>query len=89
MALVLTVRHGEKLFIDNDCLTVIEVSATERKSKIQIRNKIFDLDDQNSVEILPNVFSFIGNSDDSVCRIGFDAPRSVKILRESLYRQKK
>ncbi len=123
MALSLGVRKGDKIFVGDTQITVletrgfdgalIEVGAGDGLSNPagSCRQRIFALSDQKATEVLKDVFVSCGKPDDRFVsrhaelvadyragkrredpgtllpRLIFEAPRSITILREELYRR--
>jgi sRNA-binding carbon storage regulator CsrA len=96
MALVLGLPKGEQVAVsDNGYFEVIEIrSETEFVVKVHTYGKKFPcvnkiITDKKATEIFPNVMISCGlKGKMEVARVAIEAPRSIKILRESMKEKK-
>jgi sRNA-binding carbon storage regulator CsrA len=89
MALTLTLKVNESVYVDNKRIKVVEVFS-KSQCLVEADGKVFQLVNDRMVEIFPDVFVSLGLrgslSLDSVC-ILIEAPKEKLILRESLMRK--
>ena len=87
MALILTLKKGERFYVGEN---IIEVTAIYSDAHFSIKvddGAEFDVLDDKMVEVIPEVFVSVGNRHvDDLARVAVEAPRSVPILREKLKR---
>jgi len=85
MSLVLGVSKGDKIFLNNMVLNIVNASISA--IDVELNGETYSLDDVSFKEIFTDVFAAVGKPryecSKTVSRIAIDAPRSVKILRES------
>lgn len=87
MSLILGVSKGEKIFINEVVIDVINTASDMKQIEISIEGNKYTLNDKSFIEIYPEVFAAVGKpryeTSDTLIRIAIDAPRSMKILRSS------
>jgi sRNA-binding carbon storage regulator CsrA len=87
MSLILGVSKGEKIFLGEVVMDVIDTSDDMRNMTVAIGDNTFDLNDTSFIEVYPTVFAAVGKpryeTFETLTRIAIDAPRSMKILRSS------
>ncbi|HEY0819769.1 MAG TPA: hypothetical protein VGD46_13380 [Rhizobacter sp.] len=89
MALVLAMQEGRAFYVD-DTRVEVERVATAQQVTLKVVGKCMDqqfhLTDRDRTEILPGVYAQLGlgNSTGTV-KIAVEAPKKVRILRDSLY----
>lgn len=87
MSLILGVVSGEKIFLNDIVLDINDTSADMKSMSVTIDGNNFKLNDSSFIEIYPQVFAAVGKpryeTYNTLPRIAIDAPRSMKILRES------
>lgn len=90
MALVLGLRIGEKVYID-DCLVQLVADDSQQVS-LEVRGLKYPLSDAQATEVLPDVLVSLGRDcrkgrtdrTSRTYRIAFQAPIEIKIYREVL-----
>lgn len=87
--LVIGVRLGEAFYVDD---TPIHVSRIDSEQvfyvKVNKSNEEIQITEEQSIEVLPNVRLSTGRKgSDELARVVIQAPKSIRILRESLYRR--
>ena len=94
MALVLGVREGESVFIDDRKITLQKI-LTPVRYKVLVEggphqfDAIYEITAKERVEILPDVYLSAGvDASMDHAKLAFDAPRNRVILRQRLYEQK-
>lgn len=87
MSLILGVTKGEKIYLNDLVLNVINTSSDMKTMDVSIDGNDFRLNDKTFVEIYPKVFAAVGKpryeTYNTLTRIAIDAPRTMRILRES------
>lgn len=91
MALVLEIAKGRGFYVGDKKVTVEKIYSPSRlqlmvhgpmSTLIEVNNKI-------KTEIMPNVYVQAGRDRDTgsgeLCKVAITAPRSIRILRDSLY----
>lgn len=87
MALVLSLKEGEDVFVDDDRVLLRAVASTDRFEVVS-RLGTFSVSDQKMVEVLPDVFMSAGNrTHQGTVRLSIEAPPSKVILRGARYRE--
>lgn len=93
MALVLAMQTGRAFYVDN---TRVEIVRSPAPDTVQVKvvkpgmDQLFNLTDNQRTEILPDVYAQLGlGSSVSMFKIVLEAPRSRRILRDSLWEQGK
>lgn len=91
MALIIGVSVNDTFYIDDTPVHILETEGyTKVKLEVQGINKQFTITDKQTQEVLPSVFISTGLPMNKVTggvpRLVIEAPRHIKILRESLYR---
>jgi sRNA-binding carbon storage regulator CsrA len=88
MALILAVREGESVYVNDTKVTVIDI-ITPLKFKVEVdamMPKILEIDAYRRVEVLPDVFMQAGNTGSLSCvKVAITAPADKIVLRERLY----
>lgn len=92
MSLILGVTKGDKLYINESVLSIIETAEDKRHIHIKLEDKDFLLNDREFIEIAPTVFACVGKAKHATTlhghamlpRLAIDAPRSINIQRERL-----
>lgn len=88
MSLILGVAKGDKIFLNDVIMNVLEISEDLKDIKVSIKGATYDLDDVTFLEVSPQIFMAVGKpryeTHGTLARIAINAPRSVKILRGSL-----
>lgn len=89
MALVLAMQPGRSFYVGD---TQVEVVAAEVHGEVTVKvhgknmDHIYHLTENKRTELLPSVFAQLGlGSGPNTLKIAVEAPRSVRILRDSLY----
>jgi len=89
MALVISVKEGEKFYIQD---TPVEVSRILDPLKFKVTvigstmNSVFNISDRVAVEILPGVMVSAGKNGSMLAvKVVIQAPKTIKILRAALY----
>lgn len=85
MALVLTMRVGDSVFVKNDRITLIEKVSSDL-AVLESKKGEFDIMSNCCEEVLPDVFVQLGSTEyrDDQVKIAIDAPRNWEIVREKL-----
>jgi sRNA-binding carbon storage regulator CsrA len=103
MALVLVMKEGDKVYIGDTPVQIVEVK-NPMKFKVEVQkpsiSQRYMVDDRRGVEILPKVVVSAGLNDrtyhnagkghspDEVVKLVINAPREIQIDREALYLRK-
>ena len=89
MALVLALKSGQAFYVDHTRFVVgnvvseIDFTVTHEES-----GKTYHVTETKSAEIMPDVFVQAGDRQQMLmARVAFDAPRSIRILRQEVYDQ--
>jgi sRNA-binding carbon storage regulator CsrA len=87
MPLVLTLRAGESLYINDEKFSLTRIVSKDKVRMMRHRDKtLFELTVKEGVEIDDDVIAQLGDRITSkVARIAIDAPRSKLILSEDKY----
>lgn len=93
MALILAMQTGRSFYVGD---TRVEVLDKSTPHDVHVRvyesawNREYHLNRDSRVQILPDVFATVGiGSGKSMLKLALEAPRSVSIMRDSLYDDKK
>lgn len=90
MALILSAREGESVYIGDVRLVVIDILSADR-FKVLVEgplDTVHEIRHTERVEVLPEVFLSAGNTGSSeAVKLVFEAPKDRVILRERLYRR--
>lgn len=97
MALILGVSTGSKIYIGDTPVEVTEAVPMAATMSLAVEDgPTFVISDQESTEVLPNVFLSVGRSkkqdagaEKVIPRVVIEAPRDVVILRAELYERQK
>ena len=90
MALNISVAEGGRVYIGDRLIRVTEIRSLTRATIVDDTGMHHDLFDNRSTEVYPGVFVSIGRKQHvGQCSLTFEAPKSVVILREELYRRGK
>lgn len=85
MALVLNMRPGDRVYVDDDPIDLVEIH-DEAQAVVRARDREYSVVDDRAVEVLPDVRLSIGDrAMPSSVRIAIQAPRDKLILREDKY----
>lgn len=85
MALVLTMRKNSSFYVADQKVTVTDI-LSEDHVVLKTDGAVFDVTDERSVEVLPDVFVSVGvRGQLDMARIAIEAPRHLTILREDKY----
>jgi hypothetical protein len=89
MSLVLGLRIGEAAYVDDTPLRLDEIYSNQRVLVGNAKTgKSYDVSAEQACEVLPDVFIALGDRSTTVmARVSIDAPRNMKILHGSKYRQ--
>lgn len=90
MALILAMQAGRSMYVGDTRVEVLEGSnphdVTVRVHHTDTPKHDFHLNRDMRVQVLPDVFMAVGSgSGKSMIKMVIEAPRSVEILRDSLY----
>jgi hypothetical protein len=86
VALVLTLRKKEAFYANDAKVMVRDILSADHCIVETSEGKTFDVTEDKSVEIMPEVFVSIGvRGQLDMARIAIEAPRSILILREDKY----
>lgn len=102
MALALGIHEGDKLYLDDEEVHVVLLKGHEH-AILKCGPAFYTITDKESVEVYPGVFISMGRPRERVykssgdprpnesvlARLLIEAPREIKILRESLYALRK
>ncbi len=91
MALVLGVKENLSFYVADTQVIVTQI-ITSTKFKITVcapgMYHVYTITDQRALEILPKVMVSAGsNTSLSMVKVVIEAPRNIKILRDSLYHE--
>lgn len=88
--LVIGVKLGESFYIDDVPVHVTRIESDNRFFvKVDKSDEELEITDEESVEVLPNVRLSTGRKgSEDLARVVVQAPKSITILREALYRRK-
>lgn len=88
MALVLSMRERSDFFVGDERFVVEQVySDTHFRIRQDSSGRVFDITDQKSTEVMPEVFVSAGDKQPNIlARVAIEAPRTIKILRGEMYR---
>ncbi len=88
MALILGIREGRSFYLGNLKVSLEKIQ-TPHRAKVMVHgsiNQIMTLGPNNRTELVPGVYASIGtDSTIEMAKIVIEAPRHIKILRDSLY----
>lgn len=89
MALVLALKSGQAFYVEHERFVVgAVVSEIDFEVTHERTGKTHHVTDSKSVEVLPDVFVSAGDRQQMLmARIAFEAPRSIRILRQEVYDQ--
>ena len=91
MSLILGVSKGEKLYVGEVVLEILNTTEDKKHIHINVAGVNFLLNDREFVEICPSVFAAVGRAKHentvegvkTLPRLAIDAPREIRILREN------
>ena len=88
MALILGIREGRSFYLGKLKVSLEKIQ-TPNKVKVKIHgsiDQVMTLGPNNRTELIPGVYASIGTgSTIEMAKIAIEAPRHVKILRDSIY----
>lgn len=88
MALVIAMQEGRSFFVGDRKVTVERIE-TPTRVKLRIHgamDALVSITDTNRVEVYDGVYVMVGlGTTVSLAKIAIEAPRNVRILRDSLY----
>ncbi len=88
MALILGIREGRSFYL-GDLKVSLEKIQTPQRVKVMIHgaiNQVMTLGPNNRTELIHGVYASIGtDSTIEMAKIVIEAPKRIKILRDSLY----
>lgn len=88
--LVIGVRLGEAFYVEDVPVHVTSIESDQRfHVQVAGSDEELEITEEKSVEILPHVRLSTGRrGSEDLARVVIQAPKSITILRESLYRRK-
>ena len=91
MALVLTMRTGESIYVNNDQFTLTRIASEDKVMMLRARDQVlFELTVSEKTEIDDDVVVQLGDRiTTKAARIAIEAPRSKTILTEDKYQASK
>jgi sRNA-binding carbon storage regulator CsrA len=88
MALIISLKRGEDLYVEDDRLVVTEIRE-DGSCLVSTDKGDFEVVDDQMVEVFPDVFVSAGNrAHIYTVRLAVDAPREKVILRGTKYRER-
>lgn len=86
MALALSLGIGEAFYVDDTKATVVDALEDGTGVVLEVKGVRFDITDRKKEEVLPDVLVSAGhfNHFHGQFKLIIDAPRRIKIVRESL-----
>ncbi len=88
MALILSLDEGDDLFVDDQRIVINNIRG-DGDIDIYVNGKAMQIGDAEMTEVFPSVFISAGllSNNPSGIRLAIKAPRSMVILRGTLYRR--
>lgn len=87
MALVISMKEGDDVFVGAACVQLTRILAPNR-FRMTSADREFEVGEEVAVEVLPNVFVSAGhNAHRDMARVAIEAPQDQLILRGDAYRR--